>query len=334
MLRKIKILILLSIISVTVYGSSLVPVQTDSIIQLYPDAHHAKSAMAIVSFLSHNHYERKTLDDSLSSKIFDNYIENLDPNRLYFLDSDIKGFNMYRYKFDDLIIRGNLLPAYQMFNTYLVRFNERMDFVFERMNHEFDFNIDESFTPDRSELAWAKSVSELDEIWRKRLKNESLGLILAGKKWDAVVETLKKRYNNYIKRMHQLNSEDAFQQIMNSYTEVYDPHTNYLSPKASEDFMIQMSSSLEGIGAVLSMEEEYTKVVELVAGGPAERSKLINPNDKIIGVGQDIDGEIVDVIGWRLDDIVRKIRGPKGTTVRLELIRTDAAPSSPPDTIY
>ena len=244
MLKKTQLLLPLIIISIAVYGLSSSPATTDSVNQLVPEAHHAKTAMAIVNFLSHNHYERKLLDDSLSSKIYNNYIESLDPNRLYFLDPDLKGFEIYRYKFDDLIIRGDLLPAYQMFNTYLVRFYERMDYVFDRLNREFDFDRDESFTPDRSELPGAKTVSELDDIWRKRLKNESLGLILSGKEWKDCVKTLKKRYDNYIKRVGQLKSEDVFQQIMNSYTEIYDPHTNYLSPKESEDFRIQMSSSL------------------------------------------------------------------------------------------
>jgi carboxyl-terminal processing protease len=333
MIKKIQALLWLVIILIQVHGLSAALVPADTLVELTPEAYYGKTALAIARLLSQNHYERKMLDDSLSSNIFDNYIESLDPNRIYFVSSDIDQFETDRYNFDNMIIQGDLVPAYQMFNTYIIRFNQRMDYVFNRLNKKFDYSIEEYYTPDRREMPWANDAAQLDEIWRKRLKNETLSLILSGKEWDKTVELLEKRYKNYQRRIKQLTSEDIFQQIMNSFTETYDPHTNYLPPKNYDDFMIQMSRSVHGIGALLSMEDEYTKVVELVAGGPAERSKKLQPNDKIIGVGQDENGEIVDVIGWRLDDVVQLIRGPKGTTVRLQLVRADATPASPPDTI-
>jgi carboxyl-terminal processing protease len=333
MTRKIQMLVWLTIIFLQIHALSASLVPVDTLSQLAPEAHYGKTALAIANLLSQSHYERKILNDSLSTKIFDNYIEGMDPNRIYFLSSDIEKFESYRYNFDDMILQGDLVPAYQMFNTYIDRFNERMNFVFNFLNKKFNFTKKEMFTPDRRELPWAEDESQLDEIWRRRLKNETLSLILSGKEWDKTVELLEKRYKNYQRRVKQLTSEDIFSQLINSFTETYDPHTNYFPPKNYDDFMIQMSRSLEGIGAVLSMEDEYTKVIELVAGGPAERSKQLNPNDKIIGVGQEERGEIVDVIGWRLDNVVQLIRGAKGTTVRLQLVRADAAPTSLPDTI-
>jgi carboxyl-terminal processing protease len=332
MVKKFPFLLIFTI-ALFLFNGLLTPSSTDTDTQLLPEAHHGKTALYIARLLNENHYEKKAIDDSLSSKIFDNYIKGLDPNRIYFLASDISSFETYRYQLDDMVIGANLLPAYQIFNIYLQRFHERMDYIFKRLDEKFDFSKKEYFIPDRSELPWAADKEQLDEIWRKRLKNEILTLTLSGKEWDKTIELLQKRYKNYLRRVNQLKSEDVFQQIMNSCTTVFDPHTNYFPPKNFDDFTIQMSRSLEGIGALLSMDDEYTKVIELVAGGPAERSRQLHPNDKITGVGQDNKGEIVDVIGWRLDDVVQLIRGPKGTTVRLQLIPADASPASPPDTI-
>jgi carboxyl-terminal processing protease len=333
MIIKIRLILPLITIITQIYGLSSSSATTDTLIQLAPEAHYGKTALGIAQLLSQKHYEKKILDDSLSSIIFNNYIENLDPNRIYFLASDIDKFETYRYFFDDMIIKGDLRPAYYMFNTYISRFDDRMNYVFDLLDNDFDYTKEEFYRPDRRELPWAENAAELNTIWRKRITNETLNLDLSGKERDKIVELLKERYNNYGKRIKQSNSEDVFQLVMNSFTEVYDPHTNYLPPKNMDDFMIQMSQSVKGIGALLSMEDEYTKVVELVAGGPAERSKQLHPNDKIIGVGQDENGEIVDVIGWRLDNVVQLIRGPIASTVRLQLVRADANPTSPTDTI-
>ena len=299
---------------------------------LRPELYHGKISRTIVDILLKNHYRKIELNDSISTDFFNQYIDRLDPGRFYFLDSDIKEFNKYRLQFCTFLIMGKLDPMYEIFNKYLQRIEERFTYIFERIKKEFDFTLDESYNIDRDSTFWAISSIELDEIWRKRLKYEALNLKLAGKKWTEISELLEKRYHNFQTRVHQTQSEDVFQVMMNSFTEIFDPNTNYFSPKRSDDFKIEMSRALEGIGAELTTDYYYTIVHRIVAGGPADKSKLLHANDKIIGVGQG-DEEIVDIIGWRLDDVVQLIRGPKSTTVRLIILKGSDPPGSPPDTI-
>ncbi|NIW78769.1 MAG: PDZ domain-containing protein, partial [Calditrichae bacterium] len=216
---------------------------------------------------------------------------------------------------------------------YEERVAERLEYVFDRLDREFDFTIDEYIELDRSDFPWATTKQELEEIWRKRLKHEALNLKLAGKDWEGTKETLKKRYKRVKKNIAQYQSEDVFQLLMNSLSESFDPHTNYFSPKRFDNFRIHMSQSLEGIGARLTTENEYTKVVEIVPGGPAAKSNQLHPNDRILGVGQGEDSEIVDVVGWRIDDVVQLIRGKKGTLVRLQLLRAGESIGATTDTI-
>ncbi len=279
------------------------------------------------------HYKKIELGDSLSSVIFDNYIKMLDYNKLYFLQSDIDQYEQYRYKFDDYLILGKLMPAYRIFNDYKKRMNQRIKYILKRLKTEFDFTKDEYYVFDRENEPWAKNEKELDEIWRKKLKNEALSLKLSGKKWDKIVETLSKRYKNYHRAILQYKPEEVFELYMNAFADAVDPHSNYLRPSTSESFDIRMKLSLEGIGATLRTENDYTKVVSIVPGGPAYKADNIHADDKIIGVGQGKDGEIVDVIGWRIDDVVHLIRGPKGTIVRLAIIKNGKTIESPPDTI-
>jgi len=301
--------------------------------ELKPLPTHPRTAQLIMHILSRSHYRNLAIDDSLSSQMFDRYIESLDYNRSYFLQSDINLFERYRYQLDDYLRKGNLSVAYQIYNTFQQRFKERFVYIEKRIQEPFDFNKDEVYKPDRSEAPWAKSSAELDEIWRKRLKNEVLSMKLANKKDEDIIKTLLKRYRRYEKAVKQTESEDVFQTYMNAFTESFDPHTNYMSPKTTEDFKIRMSLSLEGIGASLRTENDYTKVVEIIAGGPADKSGLLHPNDLITAVGQGDDGEMVDIIGWRIDDVVQLIRGPKGTKVRLSIIPAEASVNDPPKTI-
>lgn len=300
---------------------------------LKPEAMHPRVERVITYLLSRSHYQKKAVDDSLSSKFYSNYIESLDGNRLYFTKTDMDSFEAFRYNLDDSLRFGSLTPAYQIFNLFLKRFRQRMEFVMKRLNTEFDYSKDETFQIDRRKLNWPASQAELNDIWRKRLKNDALKLKLAGKKWDDISKTLKKRYANMLTRLNKTNSEDVFQAYMNAFADTFDPHTNYMSPNLSDDFKIRMSHSLEGIGATLRTKDEYTQVVQLVPGGPADKSGLLHPNDRISGVGQGDDGEIVDVIGWRIDDVVKLIRGPKTTKVRLQIFPADASLESEPDTI-
>lgn len=300
---------------------------------LSPERHHRQAAQIIVHLLTNNHYKKMEVNDSLSAQSFKRYLDRLDYNRLYFLESDIQSFGKHRYRFDEYFRSGQVEAAYEIFNLYAERVAERLEYVFKRLEQEFDFTIDEYIEVDRSEAPWAKSNQELDEIWRKRLKYEALNLKLAGKDWEGIQKTLRKRYMRVKRNIEQYQSEDVFQLVMNSLSESFDPHTNYLSPKTFDNFRIHMSQSLEGIGARLTTENEYTKVVEIVPGGPAHKSNKLHPNDRILGVGQDEDGEIVDVVGWRIDDVVQLIRGKKGTVVRLQVLRAGKPVGSPTDTI-
>jgi carboxyl-terminal processing protease len=330
-----KLLNLFFILSIIVISASGYTGEKDSLSypDLKPDNIHHRVDQAIKFALMKYHYKDIDLDDSLSSKMFDNYIERLDFNRSYFLKSDIESFEKYRYSLDDAINSGNLDFAFNVYHVFQQRFAERIEFIDKQIEKGFDFSIDEFYRPDRSEEPWAETTAQLDSIWRKRLKDEALRMKLAGKEWDKIRETLQKRYDNYNRNMGKSQSEDVFQYYMNVFTQMYDPHTNYMSPKLSDDFRIRMSQSLEGIGASLRTENEYTKVVEVIPGGPADKSGLLDANDLITGVGQGENGEMVDVIGWRIDDVVQLIRGPKSTTVRLQIIPADAPLDEPAHTI-
>lgn len=285
-----------------------------------PSTDHIRLDQTIANLLSYYHYRQGQLDNRQSSAILDAYLDTLDPNRSYFLASDIKKFEQYRYRLDEYLQNGNLDPAYEIFNIYLRRLAERTARLQLQLKREINFNIDEKLAIDQEDTPWRRSKIELDEIWRKRLKNELLQLILAGKNYSEAKDTLNTRYEGRLRRTKQYNSEDVFQIYMNAVATSFDPHTTYFSPRASENFNIQMSLSLEGIGTVLRMEEEQISVVELVPGGPAALSGQLLPDDKIIGVGQGDDNDIVDVIGWRLDDVVELIRGPRGSVVRLQVL--------------
>lgn len=292
---------------------------------------YGKEARIIVYLLNSNHYSKINFNDSLSSAILDEYIETLDNNKTYFLASDIAAFEKYRYKLDDLTEAEDVSPAYEIYTVFTQRFQERTDFVLSNLlSKEFDYSIDEYYESDRSNEPWAATEAELNDVWRKMIKSQALSLKLTGKKPEEISETVGERYKRLAKSMGQFNSEDVFSVYMNTITSAYDPHTNYFSPKAADLFKQNMSLSLEGIGARLQTENDYTKVVEIVPGGPAEKSDAIHPNDRITGVAQGEDGEMVDVIGWRIDDVVKLIKGPKGTKVRLQLLPAATGIAGPP----
>tara|TARA_R110001583_G_scaffold50779_1_gene158543 strand:+ start:2783 stop:5002 length:2220 start_codon:yes stop_codon:yes gene_type:complete len=272
------------------------------------------------------HYEKQRLNDDLSSKIYDLYLKSMDGTHSYFLASDIEEFEKYRLKLDDGLIKGNLDAPFAMYNRLQQRVTERLSFLLKQLPEKakaYDFSTDEKLSLDRENVEWSESSEELDDLWRKRLKNSILNLRLADKEDDDIYELLSKRYHNQLNRTHLANEDDGFQVYMNSVTHAFDPHTAYFSPRNTENFNINMSLSLQGIGAVLQTEDEHTKVVRLVPAGPADKAGQLQTADKITGVGQG-DEEIVDVIGWRLDEVVDLIRGAKGTTVRLEIIPSDA----------
>lgn len=296
---------------------------------LQPNREQVIASLNVLELLKRHHYSKPPLDDARSVKIYQGYLKMLDPARSYFTAGDIAEFDQWRDKFDDLLKSGNLEPGFAIYKRHLERLQGRLEFTLGMLDKgvdSIDFNVDEGLLIDRENAPWAKDVAELDELWRKRVKDEVLRLKIAGKQPKAIQELLTKRYKNQLARLQQTRGEDIFQTYINAFAMSYDPHTTYLSPDNAENFDINMSLSLEGIGAVLQNDNEHVKVVRLVPAGPAEKSKQIAPADKIIGVAQG-DEEMVDVIGWRLDEVVKLIRGPKGSRVRLEVIPASNAPN-------
>ena len=279
-----------------------------------------KEARVISYLLDNNHYRKIRFNDSLSSVVYDAFFKELDNNRFYFLAADIQYFQNYRLELDDLTRVENVAPAFEIYKVFQDRYRTRLkNVVHNLVGEKFDYSIDEYYETDRDKAEWAKSEDDLNEVWRKIVKSQALSLKLSGKKQEEIADILRKRYERLQKSFEQLNSEDVFSIYMNCITEAYDPHTNYLSPKVSELFKQSMTLSLEGIGAKLQTENDYTKVVEIIPGGPAEKSNLLHPNDLITGVAQG-NAEMVDVIGWRIDEVVKLIKGPKGSPVRLQVL--------------
>ena len=286
--------------------------------ELSPEPQHSKSTALVAELVKNYHYSRPELDDKLSSVILNRYIELLDPNKHFFLSADIQSFEKFRYRLDDAFRDADASPAFEIYNVFRRRVEQRENYALKLLDMEFDFTRDEYYPIDYEDAEWAKSDGELNELWRKRVKNDYLALKLSGKERDEIIDTLEKRYEQVLRRAHQQEPNDVYQLFVNAYTTAIDPHTTYFSPHTSENFNINMRLSLEGIGAALRTKNEYTLVQRVIKGGPADLSGQLKPKDKIIGVAQDQD-KMVDVIGWRLQDVVELIRGPKGSVVRLLL---------------
>jgi carboxyl-terminal processing protease len=302
---------------------------TATTVALAPTEQETYVARRVSEIISREHYRRAPLDDRLSSLILDRYLDAIDGGRSYFYASDIAEFEKYRYELDDAIKSGNVEPAFVMFRRYQQRNRERMDYAISLLDKKPDFDIDETFNFDREKEPWPANTAEMNELWRKRVKNDALSLVTAGKQWPEVADILRKRYEHVEKRMDQSKPEDVFEAFMNAFVLSLDPHSNYFSARNSEEYNIQMSLSYEGIGASLQLTDDYVTVIDVIAGGPAAVSGKLTANDRITAVGEGKTGELVDVIGWRLDDVVQKIRGPGGTVVRLQLLPAGAAPGSP-----
>lgn len=294
--------------------------------EIMPTKEQSRAAIELIRKLDRRHYISLRINDNLSSRALDNYLSKLDSNKSFFLQADIDEFESYRLILDDTLKRGDLTPAYTIFNRYQRRLVDRFQLIVDTLPEQvakMDFAKDEDITISREDASWPNNQAEADDIWRKRLKSQVIGLRIAKKPEEEIVPLLTKRYKNQLNRVKQSKSEDAFQIYMNSVASLYDPHTNYLSPATSENFNINMSLSLQGIGAVLQSEDEYTKVVRLVHAGPADKQGELQPSDRIVAVAQG-DNEFEDVIGLRLDEVVKLIRGEKGTVVRLEVIPVSA----------
>ncbi len=293
---------------------------------LQPTPEQAQAAQLSARFLTRFHYDAQPLDDAMSARIFKAWFEMLDGDKAFFTQQDMDRFAPLKTKLDDAIWNSDLSAPFSIFNLYLQRAVQRMSYARSLLTDGFDLTDDESYEVDRKDAAWPKDQAAAEDLWRKRTKNDWLRLKLAGKDDADIRKTLDKRYSGYIDRIRQLNSGDAFQSFMNAYAESTDPHTNYLGPEAAENFDIAMSLSLQGIGAQLQSRDEYTMIVKLIPGGPAMKSHKFKPGDKILAVGQGEKGPMVDVVGWRIDDVTALIRGEKGTVVRLEMLPADAGP--------
>lgn len=296
---------------------------------LGPTERQRRVSKLVSNVIERSHYRQSPINDPVSALVLDRYIEQLDGARSYFLASDVAEFERYRYQLDDAVVAGALEPVFAIFNRFQVRNRERITYALELLKTEPDFTVEESFEFDRTKAPFAKSQVELNEIWRQRVKNDALSLMLTDKPWAETRDVLQKRYERVLKRTEQVTSDDIFEVFMNAFAHVFDPHSSYFSPRNSEEYRIQMSLSYEGIGASLQLVDDYVTVLNVLPGGPAAISGQLSVNDRIISVGEGKNGKPVDVIGWRLDDVVQLIRGKINTVVHLQILPAGASPGSP-----
>ena len=326
-----SLLATLAVLAVAESGSAHAPGAVATVLPagaLAPTDAQKATARKIGRILEEAHYSRAPIDKKMSEQVFQRYLDFLDGQRSYFLASDIAEFQAYRFKFDDMIRTGDVEPAYAIFARFQERNRERVQEAIALLKTEPDWTLNESFEFERQKAAWPANDAEANDLWRKRVKNDALSLMLTGKQWPEVQDLLRKRYERVLKRIDQITSEDVFENLMNAYARSFDPHSSYFSPRNSEEYRIQMSLNYEGIGASLQLVDDYVTIMNVIEGGPAAVAQTLNTNDRIVGVGQGRDGAFTDVIGWRLDDVVQLIRGKAGTTVRLQVLPGGAAPGS------
>lgn len=298
---------------------SLLCINTQAAIITKPDKIFSEIERNVAALMTQFHYEGLKLDEAMSERIFNHYLKVLDPQKIYFLQSDVDTFSRFKSNLAQDIKTGDLTNAFKMYDYLQSRIAQQSAAMLEFLNTDFDFTTHEMIDLDREKAQFARTQSELQAIWEQRLKYELLNLMLSDKTEVAAKETLKKRYQIRIKRLNQVEPRDAFQTYMSAMMESFDPHSSYFSPKASENFNISMSLKLNGIGTVLRQDEDTVKIVEVMPGGPADLSGQIHMSDEITGVAQGEDGEWLDIYGMRLDDVVDKIRGERGTVVRLQI---------------
>ena len=325
-MKLFSITSVLAILSLTAF-SYCAPDTTIKV--LHPDEKQIEVSRQVASLIANYNYKKVPIGDSLSRLIFDNYLKSLDDNRVYFFEKEVIEFKENRDLMDDQMVMGDLEPAYHMFNVYLERYVNRIQFMIAQLpTIPFDFTKNESLVYNREKLPFMQTQAEMDAYWLQRLKYDLLNLKLAGTDEAKSKETLKKRYENLLSQIAKIESYDAFQSLMTAYTESIDPHTNYFNPNNAAKFNIDMARSLEGIGATLKFENDFVMVAAVVPGGPADKSGQIAIDDKFVAVAQG-DGEFVDIVGWRLDNAIQLIRGAKGTTVRLKIVSKGQGIASP-----
>lgn len=315
-----------TLFTIVLFGFSVASLQAEQPKPLAPTQEQSKSTIEVIQQLNGNHFRTLTIDDQLSSRFFDEYIKSLDPSRYFFLESDIQEFKKFRINFDDDFKKGKLENAFIIFN----RFNQRQTAQLEKVianlapNVPYNFETEETINTDRENAPWPTTVKEADTIWQQYIKLNLLNSMLNGKSLEDSKKNIRKRYVNQLRRNNRIDAEQAYSIIMNSLTTLYDPHTNYMSPNDSENFDINMSLKLTGIGAELGVKDEYTKVNRIIPASPAAKQGILQPNDRILAIAQGDKGAFVDVVGWRLDEVVQLIRGKKGTIVKLEVASAKA----------
>jgi carboxyl-terminal processing protease len=321
----------LAMTALVLAGSVQVPASTSVLPPgaIAPSDNQRATARKVGRILEEAHYSRAALDDKMSDVIYQRYLESLDGQKSYFLQSDLNDFNAYRFLFADMIRTGDIDPAYVIFARFQQRNRERLEHAVVLLNTEPDWTVNETYEFDRAKGSWPADQAAMDELWRKRVKNDALSLMLTGKPWTEVAELLRKRYERVLKRVDQVSADDVFENLMNAYARAFDPHSSYFSPRSSEEYRIQMSLNYEGIGASLQVVDDYVTIMSVLEGGPAAVAGTLSINDRITGVGQGKDGAFTDVIGMRLDDVVQLIRGKAGTLVRLQVLPPGAAPGTP-----
>jgi carboxyl-terminal processing protease len=298
-----------------------------------PSERHRSVARKVGQMLEGMHYSQSKLDDKLSAIVYTRYLESIDSQHTSLLASDIAEFEPYKLRFDDMIRSGDVDPAFAIFARFQQRNRERIKYAISQLDKEPNWTLNESFEFNREKSPWAAAPAELDDFWRKRVKNDALSLMLTGKNWDETSKLLKKRYETTLKRIDQVSADDVFESLMNSYARAYDPHSSYFSPRSSEEYRIQMSLNYDGIGASLQLIDDYVTIMNVIEGGPAAVAGSLSVKDRITGVGQGKEGPVTDVLGWRIDDVVQLIRGRAGTQVRLQVLPAGAAPGTPEKTL-
>jgi carboxyl-terminal processing protease len=320
----------LAVLLLALAGSSQAPAGTSALPPgaIAPSEMQRMIARRIGAILEEYHYRKTPIDDSFSAQVFERYLDFLDGQHSYFLAADHREFEQYKFRFDDMIRTGEVEPAYVIFARFQQRNRERIRYALSLLATEPDWNSSETYEFDREKAPWPATESEMNDLWRKRVKNDALSLLLTGKDWKDASEVLRKRYERVLKRIEQISTEDVFENLMNAYARTFDPHSSYFSPRSSEEYRIAMSLNYEGIGASLQVVDDYVTIQSIIDGGPAAVAGTLKVNDRITGVGQGKDGPITDVIGWRLDDVVQLIRGKGGTVVRLQTLPAGAAPGT------
>jgi carboxyl-terminal processing protease len=324
--------ILLVTFTAAVLACSAAPKQqqlVEGMPNIKPDEQQGLVVKEVVALIENYNYKKIKVNDSISSLVLDKFIKSLDPTKNYFLSSDIKEFEKFRSTLDDDFHNGDLSAPFYIFNVYLKRYQQGVVYSLSQINSKFNFNQNDTYTYDREKMPYATSIEALNELWKKRVKYELENLQIAGTASAKNVETLTKRYKNLQSQVSKLNNQDVFQSVMDAFTETIDPHTNYFNPSNAQAFNEEMARSFEGIGAQLQMENDIIKISKVIPGGPAFKTKLLTAGDRIIGIAQG-KGEFEDVIGWRLENSVAKIKGPKGTIVRLKVIPVGQEMTSKP----